>query len=91
LCIIKWEGHRLSTMTVLGRVFTYFGGLERLEWSENTIVIDIGRSFHPKLFVSILNCRKPSNRLGEITNHSTFVAGPRSSTLSQGCRHVGSE
>ena len=71
----------------LGRVLTSFGrvgtvGMER----------DYSWSFvHSKLFVSILNSRQPSNRPEQKITQLTFAAEPRSSTLTQGCRHVGSE
>ena len=63
-------------------------GLERLEWNETAR----GRSFHSKLFVSILNfSRQPSNRPEQKITQLTVAAGPRSSTRRQGCRHVGGE
>ena len=60
-------------------------GLERLEWNETTR----GRSFHPKLFVSTLNSRRPTGT--ENITQVTCAAVVRSSTLRQACRHVGSE
>ena len=51
-----------------------------------------GRSFHSKLFVSILNFQateQPTRTENNPTDKN--AAGPRSSTRRQGCRHLGSE
>ena len=61
--------------------------LRRLEWNEAVRF----RSFHSNLFVSDLRIQKVDKRPEQIIAQLTFAAGPRSSSLGQRYRHVGSD
>ena len=74
-------------MCVSGRVLTYFDRVGRLEWNKTTR----GRSFHFKLFVSILNFQATEQPTRTENNLAHFCGGtaqldPKTGVPSRGQR-----